>query len=106
MHLCTYTYVCHLVYVCTYSRSAGCFTEYTYVRAYVCVCMYVRMYVCTYVCMCVCMYVHMYICSFGSHSVNCEPSCLCETTDEEDLTFFVTRRTVRVFLLDVLSIDS
>ena len=101
MHLCTYTYV---VYVCTYSRSAGCFTEYMYVRTYVCVCMYVCMYVSTYICM------HMYVCTYVVlnhyfHSVNCEP-CQCETTDVKELTFFVTRRTVRVFLLDVLSIDS
>ena len=29
-----------------------------------CVCMYVRMYACTYVCMCVCMYVRMYACTY------------------------------------------
>jgi len=76
-------YAC--MYVCTYVRMLLCMYVRMhvcmyYVRMYVCtyVCMYVRMYVCTYVCMylrmCVCikyyvctyvfMYVRMYVCMY------------------------------------------
>jgi hypothetical protein len=51
-------YVCVCVYVCMYVC--------VYVCMYVCtyVCMYVRMYVCMYVRMYVCMYVRMYVCMY------------------------------------------
>ena len=49
-----------------------------YVRIYICtyVCMYVRMYVCTYVCMYVRMYVCMYVCTYVCTCV-CMYVCMC-----------------------------
>jgi hypothetical protein len=37
------------------------YTEYT--NACVCVCVYLRVYVCVYICVCVCVYVSMYVCA-------------------------------------------
>jgi len=48
---------------------------YVYVRMYVCICMYVCMYV--YVCVCMCMYVYVCICMYV---------CIC--ADSSDDMFF------------------
>ena len=46
-------------------------SRYKFKHSGVCVCMYVRMYVCTYVCMYVRMYVCMYVCMY----VGCSSIC-------------------------------
>ena len=56
VYVCCVHVFCIVSILCIYVRMYVC----TYVCMYVCV--YVRMYVCTYVCMYVCVYVRMYVC--------------------------------------------
>ena len=45
-----------------YGNKRVCMCVCMYVRMYVCMLYVCCMYVCMYVCMCVCMYVRMYVC--------------------------------------------
>ena len=72
------SYICIYIYICIYVYMYICIYVYMYICIYVYmyICIYVYMYICIYVYMYICIYVYMYICIYVYMCI-CICICIC-----------------------------